>query len=102
MIALIILQFLASYATSLKVNLQSEVIERIADQQVAQGGMTKEQADQLKDRAAEPSIGGKIAGSIFSGLIILLIALIVAAVAVMLGRKWFQKNRQVKEGDSRS
>ena len=33
-------------------------------------------------------------------IILVILGLVVAAVAVMLGRKWLKKNRQVKGGDT--
>ncbi len=33
---------------------------------------------------------------------LIILGLVIAAVAVILGRKWLQKNRQVKGGDNRT
>jgi len=35
-------------------------------------------------------------------IILVLLGIVAAAVAVMLGLKWFRKNRQVKGGDNRA
>jgi LPXTG-motif cell wall-anchored protein len=35
-------------------------------------------------------------------VILVILGLVLAAVAVILGLKWFRKNRQVKGGDSRA
>jgi hypothetical protein len=35
-------------------------------------------------------------------IILVILGIVVATVAVILGRKWFQKNRQVKGGDNRA
>jgi len=35
-------------------------------------------------------------------IVLVVLGVIVAAIAVIMGRKWFQKNRQVKGGDNRA
>ena len=35
-------------------------------------------------------------------IFLIILGLVMAAVAVILGRKWLQKNRQVKSGDKRT
>lgn len=84
MIALMILGMITTYCTSLKVNLQSMAVEQIVDQQVAQGNMTQQQADQLRERVSSPSIASAIASVVFAGLGSILVVLIAAAVAKLV------------------
>jgi hypothetical protein len=84
MIALMILGMITTYCTSLKVNLQSMAVEQIVDQQVAQGNMTQQQADQLRERVSSPSTASAIVSVVFAGLASILGVLIAAAVAKLI------------------
>jgi hypothetical protein len=87
MIALIIMGMLSTYLMSLKVDLgelQSKAVEQIAERQVAQGNMNQAQADQLKERAATRTGAGSVVSTIFAGLALVLMALVIAAIAKLI------------------
>ena len=84
MIALMVMGMISAYCTSLKVDLGSMAVEQIAEQQVARGNMTQAQADQLRERAASRGVAGTILGLISTGLTLVIIALIIAAVAKLI------------------
>jgi hypothetical protein len=87
MIALIILGMVSTYLLSLKVDLselQAQAVEQVMDRQVAQGNMTQAQADQAKERAGSRTGVGSIVSTIFSGLALVLMALIIAAIAKLI------------------
>jgi hypothetical protein len=86
MIALIIIGMISTYLITLKVDLramQAMVIEQAMDQQVAQGNMTRQQADQARERTAGIA-AGPVVTMIFAGLTVVLLALIIAAVAKLI------------------
>lgn len=79
-----IIAVVSTYGTSMKVNLQSMVIDQIAEQQVAQGNMTQQQADQLRERSGNPSIAATIFGLLAAGIGSILVPLVLAGIAKLI------------------
>jgi hypothetical protein len=83
-ILLVILGTVTSYCLSLKVNVGALTVQPIIESQVAKGNMTQEQADQMLSRTLNQSAASKIFGGISSGISVILVVLIIAAVAKLI------------------
>jgi hypothetical protein len=83
-ILLLILGTVTSYCLSLKVDVQALTIQPIIESQVAQGRMTQEQADQMLQRTLNQSTASKVFGGLSSGVSVVVMVLIIAAVAKLI------------------
>jgi len=83
-ILLVIIGMVTSFCLSLKVNVGALTVQPIIESQVAQGNMTQEQADQMLQRTLNQSMASKIFGGVSSGVTMIVMVLIVAAVAKLI------------------
>jgi hypothetical protein len=86
----------SAFCLSMKVNVQALSLEPVIESQMAQGNMSQEQADQLRQRMLSQSTAGKVFGAVTSGISVIIFALIVAGIAKLISTAFLGAENQFK------